>query len=498
MCAGLVLLASAGCAVGPDFKRPSAPDKADYSPTPMPNKTVAAAVHGGEVETLVPGRDISADWWTVFHSPELNALISTAFAASPTIEAAEATLLGAQYDVDAQLGYFAPTLSASYAFQRQQLSGNESSNAPGQQGNGAVIAGAPNKPATFNLHTAQLTVGYTPDLFGGTRRQLEALQATANYQRFQLEAAYITLASNVVAAALQEASVRAQIAAANEIIKVTQEGVDILLHQQAVGYAMGIDVAAQQSALAQAQAALPPLQTQLEQTRDLIRTLAGGLPNADVPQTFTLDRLTLPDELPVSLPADLIEQRPDIRAAEEQWHQASAQVGVAVANRLPVIDITANAGGVATLFSQMFSTGGPFWNVTLAATQPIFDGFTLFNKQRSAEAALKVAAANYRGTVLTAFQNVADTLHAITSDDKALAAAVAAEVAAAVTLNLTREQNRVGYVNYLALLSAEQTYQTALQSRVQAQAARFGDAAALYQALGGGWWNRERPARTEG
>jgi len=491
---GVALLG--GCAVGPDFKHPEAPAGAGYTPAQLPATTVSASVPGGEAESLVLGQDISADWWKMFGSTALDSLIKRAFAASPTIEVAKATLRGAQFDVYAQEGYFAPTVSAGYSFERQQVAGNLSSNDPGIQGNGTVIAGrqsnAPpyNQPVTFNLHTAELTVGYMPDVFGSNIRQVEALRATRRYQRFQLEAACITLASNVVAAALQEASVRAQIAAARAIIDDNKEGLDILRHQQEVGYAMGIDVAALESELAQAEQALPPLQKQLEQTRDLIRELAGNLPNQDVPEIFTLDSLHLPPTLPVSLPSKLIEQRPDVRAAEEQWHNASANVGVAVAARLPLFNITAADGGVATVFDQMFSHGGPFWNVTMAATQPIFDGFTLYNKERSARAALRVAAAQYRGTVLTAFQNVADTLHAVTTDDRALSAAVAAEAAARKTLDLTREQAHVGYVNYLTLLSAEQAYQQVVSSRVQAQAARFGDAASLYQALGGGWWNR--------
>jgi NodT family efflux transporter outer membrane factor (OMF) lipoprotein len=472
-----------GCAVGPDFTSPTTPANAGYQTTPLPAQ-------------FALGRDISADWWTIFRSPQLNALVTRALARNPTIEAAQATLRGAQFDVYAQLGYFAPTLSAGYSFERQQLAGNEGGNAPGVQGNGTTIApkqtpGQPpyTQPVTFNLHTAQLTVGYTPDLFGSNIRQVEQLRATARYQRFELEAATITLASNVVAAALQEALVRAQLQAAEDIIRANQEGLDILRRQVAAGYAMGIDLAAQEAALAQAQGALPPLRKQLEQTRDLIRALCGRLPNQDVPENFTLDSLHLPTSLPVSLPSALIEQRPDIRAAEEQWHAASAQVGVAVAARLPLFNITGAGGGVASVFDQMFSHGGPFWSVSLAASQPIFDGFTLYNKERSARAALRVAAAQYRSTVLTAFQNVADTLHAVTEDEHALTAALAAETAARATLALTREQTRVGYVTYLTLLAAEQAYQQALTTRVQAQAARFGDAAALYQALGGGWWH---------
>jgi NodT family efflux transporter outer membrane factor (OMF) lipoprotein len=446
---------------------------------------------------LVVGQDIRADWWTVFGSPQLDALVKRAFAANPNIEAAKETLRGAQFDVYAQLGFFAPTLSAGYTFERQQLAGNLGGNSPGVQGSGRVIAvpqlpGQPpyNEPVTYNLHTAQLTVGYTPDVFGSNIRQVEGLRATHRYQRFQLEAAYITLASNVVAAAVQEASLRGQIEAAHDIIRQDQEGLEILRHQSAVGYAMGIDVAAQETALAQAEQALPPLEKQLEQTRDLIRVLAGNLPDQDVPESFTLASLHLPSTLPVSLPAKLLEQRPDIRAAEEQLHNASANVGVAVAARLPVFNITAAGGGVAAAFEQMFSHGGPFWDVTLAATQPIFDGFTLYNKERSARAALRAAAAQYRETVLTGFQNVADALHAVVADSRTFVGAAAAEQAAQRSLTLTQEQNRVGYVNYLSLLNAEQAYQMAVQARVQAQAARLGDAASLYQALGGGWWNR--------
>jgi NodT family efflux transporter outer membrane factor (OMF) lipoprotein len=490
---GLTTLAA--CAVGPDFKRPVSPPNAGYMPQTLPG-----AGTGPYTESLQLGQDISADWWTVFKSPALNDLVKRAFAHNPTIEAAQETLRGSKFDVYAQLGYFAPTVSAGYSFERQQLAGNEGGNAPGVQGNGTVIStaqtpGQPpyNQPVTYNLHTAQVSVGYTPDVFGSNLRSVEALRATSRYQRFELEAAYITLASNVVAAALQEALLRAEIAAETSVIAENTEGLTILRHQSDVGYAMGIDVAAEEAALAQAQQTLPPLEKQLAQTRDLIRELAGNLPNQDVPDNFTLESLNLPQALPVSLPSKLIEQRPDIRAAEEQWHQASAQVGVAVAARLPVFNITAADGGVASVFDRMFSHGGPFWNVSLAATQPIFDGFTLYNKERSARAALRVAAAQYRGTVLTAFQNVADTLHAVAADAHAMQAAAAAEKAAKVTLDITGEQARTGFVNYLTLLSAQQAYQQALLTRVQAQAMQLGDAASLYQALGGGWWNRAGP-----
>jgi len=329
-----------------------------------------------------------------------------------------------------------------------------------------------------------------PDVFGANRRQVESLAAQADAQRFALEATYITLASNVVAAAVQEASLRAQIEATRRIIAAEERSLQILRAQFQLGFAMRIDVAAQEAALAQAETLLPPLQTQLEQTRDLIRALVGNLPNQDVPETFELDALQLPPELPLSLPAKIIEQRPDVRAAEAQLHAANAQVGVAVAAMLPQFSITGTLGGNADQFSWMFRKGGPFWTLVGNVSQPLFEGGTLLHRKRAADDALKQAAAQYQSSVLTAYQNVADTLHASLSDADALAANVRAENAARVTYDLTQRQMDVGYVNYLTLLNAETTYQQALIQRVQAQATRYGDTVALFQALGGGWWNR--------
>jgi NodT family efflux transporter outer membrane factor (OMF) lipoprotein len=323
---------------------------------------------------------------------------------------------------------------------------------------------------------------------------VESLAAQSDAQRFALEATYITLASNVVAAAIQEASLRAQIAATQQIIAADEKSLQILRDQFRLGFAMRIDVAAQEAALAQARMLLPPLQKQLEQTRDLIRVLVGNLPNQDIPETFELDALQLPPELPLSLPSRIIEQRPDVRAAEAQLHAANAQVGVAIAAMLPQFSITGSDGGTADQFAWMFRTGGPFWTIVGGVSQPIFEGGTLLHKERAAKAGLKQAAAQYQSAVITAYQNVADTLHASFSDAETLAADVRAENSAKLTYDLTRRQMEVGYVNYLALLSAETAYQQTLLTRVQAQATRFGDTVALFQALGGGWWNRKEMA----
>jgi NodT family efflux transporter outer membrane factor (OMF) lipoprotein len=496
---------AAGCAVGPNYHRPPAPANAGYAPSPLPQSTASAPVHGGEAQRLTSERDIPFEWWELFQSAPLNTLVERAFRANPTIAAAQAALVQAQELVYAQRGYFFPTVGASYNLARTKIAGNLTlDESPGTQGNGdnlnPPLLDVKNTPHTapliYNFQTAELTVGFVPDVFGANQRQMESLAAQRDAQRLALEATYITLASNVVAAAIQEASLRAQIAATQQLIAAEEQSLQILRDQFRLGFAMRIDVAAQETALAQAKATLPPLQEQFEQTRDLIRALVGNLPNQDVPETFELDALQLPPELPVSLPARLIGQRPDVRAAEAQLHAANAQVGVAVAAMLPQFNISGTLGGNADEFAWMFRHGGPFWNLVGSVTQPIFEGGTLLHRKRAADDALKQAAAQYQSSVLTAYQNVADTLHASLSDADALAANVRAESAARVTYELTRRQMEVGYVNYLILLNAETSYQQALIQRVQAQATRFGDTVALFQALGGGWWNRKADPNT--
>lgn len=497
----LVLLTSAsillaGCAVGPDFKRPEAPEKADYAPAPLPMQSVAAPVHGGEVQHLNLGDEVPFEWWTLFKSPALNSLVEKAFKANPSLPAAQAALRQAQEQVYAQQGAFFPTLGSGYSFERQELAGNMGGNAPGYQGNGTNIttnqqSTAPyNQPAFFNTHTSQMTLSFVPDVFGGNIRAVESLNAQAQVQRFALQGTYVTLASNVVAAAIAEASLRAQIDAAQKIIGYNAKMLEIVKEQFKSGYAMRMDVAAQESALAQAKQALPPLEKQFEQNRDLIRSLVGHLPNEDVDETFDLTSLELPQNLPVSLPSKIIDQRPDVRASEELLRSANANVGIAIANRLPQFSISGSQGGVASQFAQMYATGGPFWDIIGSFTQVIFDGNTLLHKQRAADQAVLQAAAQYRSTVLAAYQNVADTLHAIVSDASALSAAVEAERAAKITLDLTETQLKNGYIPPLTLFAAQQAYQQALLGLVQAQTARFTDTALLFDALGGGWWNR--------
>jgi len=467
-------LGCAGCAVGPDYHRPALPSTDSYTREALP-QNIGSGEHSGDTQRLLPGQKIARDWWTTFGSPELDALVREAFAHNPSIESAQAALRQAQENVEAQRGAYLPTLQANYSASRQK-------NAVG-----TISPTLTSGQALYTLHTAQLTIAYAPDVFGLNRRTVEALAAQAESQQYQLDAAYQTLASNVVAAAIEEAALRAQIEATGDIIASDTRALAILRKQAELGYASGLDVAAQETALAQARQTLPPLQKQLEQTRNQLAVLTGKLPAQGGSESFELEHLQLPGEVPLSLPSQLVEQRPDVRAAEAQVHAANAQVGVALANRLPQFSISGQYGGSATQFSRMFDTGNKFWGLTGGVTQTIFDFGTLKHRQRAAEAALQQAAAQYRGVVLGAFQNVADTLYALDADARTLAAATQAEDAARHTLDLTHKQLDAGQVNGLALLNAQAAYQQARMATVQARAARYSDTAALILALGGGW-----------
>jgi len=474
----VVLVLVSGCAVGPNFRRPAPPSATGYTPDPLPAETASATGPTGEAQRFAAGRDIPGQWWTLFHSKPLNALIEQSLTANPTLTAAQAALRQARENVYAQQGAYYPQIGAGFSASRNLTP------------LGAVSPASASGSPYYSLITPQLNVSFVPDIFGANYRAVESLKAQEENQRFMLEATYLTLTSNVVAAAVQEASLRGQIAATEETIQIEANLLGILHKQLDLGQVAGADVAAQEAALAQAQLALPSLQKQLAQQRDLLTALAGRVPSDEVAERFELAMLDLPLDLPVSLPAKLVDQRPDVRAAEAAMHAASAEIGVAVAARLPQISLTGQVGSSANEFSRLFTPGNNFWTIAAGVTQPIFQGGTLLHKQRAAEAGFDQAAAQYRNTVLTAMQNVADALHALQSDADALRAAVAAERAAGRSLAITRSQLQLGQIAYLALLNAEQTYQQARLALVQAQANRLADTAALFQALGGGWWNR--------
>ena len=473
----LSLIALAGCAVGPNFKRPAAPDVSEYTPSPLSTTAATPNVSGGGAQHFTNGSDIAADWWTLFHSKPLNELIEQSLANNHDLKAAQAALSAARENVQAQRGLYYPSVTGSFSATRQRQSGQ--------------IAPALNSNAfLYNLFTPEVSVSYVPDVFGLNRRTVESLKAQEQEVRFQMIATYTTLTSNVVVAAIQEASLSMQIDATHQLIDINSDMLKILQYQFDKGYANRLDVAAQESQLAQITATLPPLLKQLAQQRDLLAVLAGQFPSQSPDEKFELSSLKLPEDLPVSLPSKLVEQRPDVLQAEANLHDASAKIGIAIANRLPNIELTANAGSSAAAMDELFTTGTGFWGLGAAVTAPIFQGGTLLHRERAAKAAYEQAAEQYRSAVLVAFQNVADTLTALEQDADALKAAAAAADAAKVTLDLAQRQLQDGYAGYLALLNAEQGYQQGLINLVQAQANRYADTAALFQALGGGWWHR--------
>ncbi|WP_329743344.1 efflux transporter outer membrane subunit [Dyella sp. A6] len=472
--------ALAGCAVGPNFKSPAAPELNGYTAHAPAAPVATPGVAGGSAQRFARGADISGDWWTLFHSQALDALVNQALKDNHDLKAAQAALKVAHEDVLAQRGAFFPSVSAGFDTSRQK--------AP------VTLAPMPNYPVVpqeyrFDLYTPQLTISYSPDLFGLNRRTYESLKAQEQSARFQMIAAWTTLTSNVVVTAVQEAALREQVQETRKLVALDRKSLAILKLRFEKGAASRLDVAAQQAQLAQTEAGLPALVKQLAATRHALAVLVGDFPGQSPGAALSLNDLHLPADLPLSLPSQLVAQRPDIRQARADLHAASAAIGIAEAQRFPNISLSADVGSTALAMSKVFNSGTGFWGVAASLTAPIFQGGQLMHQERAAKAAYVEAAEQYRGTVLTAFQSVADTLVALDQDARGLQAAAAAERAAKTTLDLSQLQLRHGYIGTFELLAAEQSYQQARMALVQAQANRFADTAALYQALGGGWWH---------
>lgn len=469
----------AGCAVGPNFHSPAPPATAHYTPGPQPDVTAGAPVAAGAAQTFVSDRDIPADWWSLFQSEPLDSLVRQALQDSPTVEAAKAALRSAEATYSAERGaLLLPALDGQAGVTRERVPG--------------VTFGQPGVPASvFTLYNASVSVSYRLDLFGASRRQLEALRAQTDYQRWQLEAANLTLTGNVVTTAFDVASLKEQLAAVADVVSSEGAQLKVVQRQFDAGGASRSDVLSQQAQLAQAQAEVPALEKALAQAQHRLAVLAGRTPDdATVPQ-FALEHFSLPTELPVTVPAKLIRQRPDVQAAEALLHEASAQVGVATANLFPQLTLSGSIGSDALTAGGLFGAGTGAWSAGASLLQPLFHGGELRYKRRAAVANLEGAAATYRETVLSALQEVADTLRALEADARGLRAQVEAERSATDALEISKMQFQAGGVSFLTVLNAQRLYFLARQSRVQAQAARYADSAALFQALGGGWWNRK-------
>lgn len=468
-----------GCTVGPNFHSPPAPSTKSYTASPLPEKTVSAPGMGGSSQRFVVGRDIPCEWWTLFHSEALDQLIRQAMDNHPTLALARARLREAQENRRAQFGALLPSIDANLGTSRQKISG--------------ASFGQPNMDiGAFNLINASVSVAYTFDLFGGLQRQLEVAESRVEYQRFQLEAAYLTLSASIVTTAIKETSLRRQIRATNDILVVLKQQLAVVEKQLDLGGVSLADVLAQRTQLVQTQATLPPLERDLALTRHQLAVLTGKLPSEAALPKFELDTLHLPGELPVSLPSELVRHRPDIRAAEALLHAASAQVGVATADLYPRLTLTGAYGSSASTIGDLFSGPATIWNFGAGLLQPIFRGGTLTAKRRAAIAAYDQAMALYQDTILQSFLNVADVLRSLEADARILQIQTNAALLAQDSLELSRKQFEVGSVSYLTLLNAERQYEETQINLARAQAARFSDSAALFQALGGGWWNDHR------
>jgi NodT family efflux transporter outer membrane factor (OMF) lipoprotein len=483
---GLALsLTLSGCAVGPDFRAPDAPAGANgnaYTPTPISTQTDSAQGFAGDAQRFASGKDIPADWWTVFHSNELDQLVRAAFAHNPSMAGAQAALRQAQENLKAEGGSLLyPNVTGQLGAERQHAS--------------AVSTFTPSGEV-FNVYTGSLNVSYTVDVFGATRRTLEGLQAAVDYQRYQLEATYITLSSNVVVTAIREASARGQLKATKEVLESQEKELAVIEKQYAIGAIPRTTLLTQRNQVAQIRVTLPPLEKALAQAQHQLSVYVGKLPSESGMPEFDLETLQLPQELPVSLPSNLVRQRPDIRASEALLHEASAQVGVATANQYPQITLSGSYGAAALTPGKLFNGNSTFWSLGAGLTAPLFNAGSLSAKRRAAVAAYDQASAQYQTTVLGAFQNVADTLRALESDATTLKAQMDVEALARESMELTTKQYHLGGTSYLVLVDAERNYQQAHVALVQAQAARYTDTAALFQALGGGWWNRPAPTDT--
>jgi NodT family efflux transporter outer membrane factor (OMF) lipoprotein len=468
----------AACAVGPDYRAPEGPAASTYTEKPQPERTESAPVQGGDEQRFELGAKISADWWTVFGSPELDALVRAAIAGQPTLAAAQAALRQAEENVNAQYAVLYPSVDASLSARRQRISG--------------ASFGNPSAPSTtFNLYNASVNVSYAIDVAGGARRELEALRAGVDFQRLQVEATYLSLTANVATTAFREASLREQIRATREISQAQDTQLKLAEQQFKLGAISGSDLLGQRAQAAQTRATLPPLEKALAQTRNQLAVLIGKLPaDAKLPE-LDFSNFRLPKDLPLSVPSELLKQRPDVQQAEAIMRQTNARIGVAEALMFPQLTLSGSYGSLATRTGNLLDPGTQIWNLGANLLQPIFHAGQLRAQKRGAEAAYEQAFAQYRQTVLTAFQDVADVLDALEHDARTLKAQAEAEAAARESLEVTQQQLKFGAVNYVQLFNAQRQYSLAKFALVQAQAARYADTAALFQALGGGWWNRE-------
>jgi NodT family efflux transporter outer membrane factor (OMF) lipoprotein len=471
----VTLLWQVSCTLGPDFVRPKPPEVEHYTRGAEPVTTIPA---DGQAQHFEQGAKIAADWWRLFNSSKLDALITDALANNPSLQAAQASLRQSQEELRAGYGVFYPQLDAGFAAARQKFS--------------PARFGGSSSSSIFNLYTLTSTISYALDVFGGERRAVESLQAQADFQLYIVLGTYLTLSGNIVDAIIAQAAYREEIEATEEIVSVQKEQTRITEIQAQAGTVPYSDVLSLRSQLAATEATLPPLRQKLSQTEHLLATLAGHLPAEWTPPQVDLADLTLPADLPVTLPSELVRQRPDILAAEAQLHSASADIGVATAALFPSFTLNGTYGLNNNNFSDLFKNASSFWSLGGNLIAPLFHGGTLSARRRAAIEGYNQSLANYRQTVLSSFAQVADTLRALEHDAEALQAQSQSLSSAEEALRLIQANYEAGIVSYVQVLIADYQYHQARMGYLQALAQRFQDTVALFVALGGGWSN---PAR---
>ena len=478
----LVCLGLTACAVGPDFKKPDAPKVATYTEKPVSSELATAPSVGGTKQSLDPAADIPAEWWSLYRSPELDALIKQALKRNPTLASADATLRAAQENANAAFGSLLfPSIGLGASATRQQITPSTFGLSSGN-------------PSIFNLYNTSVSVNYNLDVFGGARRAVQSAQAQAEITGFQLEGAYLSLTANIVTTAIREAALRAQYQSNLEIYESQKNLADLISKQLEIGTASRVDLTSQVSLAASSQIDLLNIDKNLSFTRNQLAVYVGDFPGNAQLAKFDLSKLNLPERIPLSIPSDLVRQRPDIRAAEAYIKSTNALVGVATANLLPQITLSGAMGSQALTTGALFGPNAAIWSVAGGVFQPLFQGGALLAQRRGAIATYEAAVFQYQATVLNAFQEVANALQALESDALALRAASEAERNALEYLNLLEEQYKLGTGSYLAVLIAQRQYQQTKFRLIDVQASRFANTAALFAALGGGWWNRSGPA----
>ena len=468
----LVATLLSSCTVGPDFRRPAGPETDAYTATPMPERTVSAPGALGKSQRFIEGAVIETQWWRNLGSPKLDALIEQALRTSPTLAAVEAALRQAREVHAAKAGStHYPQLDANLSGQRQRFN-------PGALGQSG-------EAREFSLYNTGIGMHYQLDLAGSNRRALEALSARVDNQRFQLAGARLTLAAQIAGAAIKQADLSAQLATSEAILAGEEQQLAITHERVRLGEASQDDVLALQTQVEQTRTVIPALRSQREQAGHLLAVLSGQAPGAAGLPVFNLEDFSLPEELPLLLPAELVRGRPDILAAEALLHTANAEYGVAISKLYPQINLSASLGSQALTTSALFGSGSAVWSLVGQLTQPLFNP-GLPAEKRAALAAFDAAAANYQGVVLEALRNVADILQVLVSDAQILAAQVAAETSAQASLNSTQRKYALGAVSYLQLLTAQQQMHQSRLGLIAAQSQRLGNTVALYHAMGGG------------